>query len=46
MEQFGFVETNVLAFGDLNGGTLHAALDRQHPRDLLDVKLLYDNEGC
>ena len=31
MEQFGFVETNVLAFEDLYGGKLHAALDRQHP---------------
>ena len=44
-EQFGFVETNVLAFEDLYGGKLHAALDRQHPRDLFDVKLLYENEG-
>lgn len=26
-------------------GKLHAAVDRQHPRDLFDVKLLYDNEG-
>ena len=44
-ERFGFVETNVLAFQDLYGGKLHAALDRQHPRDLFDVKLLYENEG-
>ena len=44
-EQFGFVEINVLAFEDLYGGKLHAALDRQHPRDLFDVKLLYENEG-
>ena len=44
-EQFGFVEMNVLAFEDLYGGKLHAAHDRQHPRDLFDVKLLYDNEG-
>ena len=44
-EQFGFVETNVLAFEDLYGSKLHAALDRQHPRDLFDVKLLYENEG-
>ena len=29
-EQFGFVEMNVLAFEDLYGGKLHAALDRQH----------------
>ena len=45
IEQFGFVEMNVLAFEDLYGGKLHAALDRQHPRDLYDVKLLYENEG-
>ena len=44
-EQFGFVETTVLAFEDLYGGKLHAALDRQHPRDLFDVMLLYENEG-
>ena len=44
-EQFGFVETTVLAFEDLYGGKLHAALDRQHPRDLFDVMLLFDNEG-
>ena len=35
----------MLAFEDLYGGKLHAALDRQHPRDLFDVKLLYENEG-
>ena len=45
IERFGFVEANVLAFEDLYGGKLHAALDRRHPRDLFDVKLLYDNEG-
>ena len=45
MEKFGFVETNVLAFEDLYGGKLHAALDRQHPRDVFDVKILYENEG-
>ena len=44
-ELFGFVETTVLAFEDLYGGKLAAALDRQHPRDLFDVKLLYENEG-
>ena len=44
-EQFGFVEMRILAFGDLYGGKLHAALDRQHPRDLFDVKLPYQNEG-
>ena len=44
-EYFGFAEMNVLAFEDLYGGKLHAALDRQHPRDLFDVNLLYENEG-
>ena len=44
-DRFGFVETQVLAFEDLYGGKLHAALDRQHPRDLFDVRLLYENEG-
>ena len=44
-EQFGFAEMQVLAFEDLFGGKLHAALDRQHPRDLFDIKLLYENEG-
>ena len=44
-DQFGFAEMNVVAFEDLYGGKLHAALDRQHPRDLFDVKLLYENEG-
>lgn len=44
-EQFGFAEMPVLAFEDLFGGKLHAAVDRQHPRDLFDVKLLYEKEG-
>ena len=39
-ESFGFFETNVLAFEDLYGGKLHAALDRRDPRDLFDVKPL------
>ena len=44
-EHFGFAEMNILAFEDLYGGKLHAALDRQHPRDLFDVMVLYKNEG-
>lgn len=44
-DTFGFVATNVLSFEDIYAGKLHAALDRQHPRDLFDVKLLYKNEG-
>ncbi len=42
---FGYIEMNVVAFEDLYSGKLHAALDRQHPRDLFDIKLLYENEG-
>ena len=34
-----------LSIADLYGGKLCAALDRQHPRDLFDVKLLLGNEG-
>ncbi|WP_260683927.1 nucleotidyl transferase AbiEii/AbiGii toxin family protein [Rhizobium laguerreae] len=43
-DQFGFAEMQVVAFEDLFGGKLHAAVDRQHPRDLFDVKLLYEHE--
>ncbi len=40
-----FVAMNVVPFGQLYGGKICAALDRQHPRDLFDVKYLLDNEG-
>ncbi len=30
---------------DLYGGKICAALDRQHPRDLFDIKVLLENEG-
>lgn len=39
------VTAQTLSLPDLYGGKLCAALDRQHPRDLFDVKLLLDNEG-
>lgn len=35
----------VVPFGQLYGGKLCAALDRQHPRDLFDVKILLEEEG-
>jgi len=38
-------DVSVLSFADLYGGKICAALDRQHPRDLFDVKLLLENEG-
>ncbi|WP_375398456.1 nucleotidyl transferase AbiEii/AbiGii toxin family protein [uncultured Sphingomonas sp.] len=44
-EAFGFAEMSVVAFEDLYAGKVCAALDRQHPRDLFDVQLLYENEG-
>jgi predicted nucleotidyltransferase component of viral defense system len=40
-----FVSVQTLRFEDLYGGKLCAALDRQHPRDLFDVRLLLSNEG-
>ena len=45
-EEFdAFCEVPVVPFGQLYGGKICAALDRQHPRDLFDVKLLLENEG-
>lgn len=35
----------IVPIGQLYGGKICAALDRQHPRDLFDVKLLIENEG-
>lgn len=35
----------LLSFGDLYGGKMCAALDRQHPRDLFDIQYLQANEG-
>ena len=42
---FGYAEMPLLHQNDLYAGKLCAALDRQHPRDLFDVKLLLENEG-
>lgn len=39
------VTVQSLSFADLYGGKICAALDRQHPRDLFDVKMLLENEG-
>ncbi|MDX2443275.1 MAG: nucleotidyl transferase AbiEii/AbiGii toxin family protein [Bacteroidales bacterium] len=45
-ESFGrFAAINVVSMAELYGGKICAALDRQHPRDLFDVKLLLENEG-
>lgn len=44
-DKFGYAELQVASFVDLYGGKICAALDRQHPRDLFDVKLLLDESG-
>lgn len=44
-EEFGFAEIQVVSFADLYAGKMVAALDRQHPRDLFDVRELLANEG-
>jgi predicted nucleotidyltransferase component of viral defense system len=44
-EMFGFAEMRVVSFADLYAGKIVAALDRQHPRDLFDVRDLLANEG-
>jgi len=45
-EQFeAFCVMPLVPMSQLYGGKLCAALDRQHPRDLFDVKLLLENEG-
>lgn len=40
-----FSAIDVVPVGQLYGGKICAALDRQHPRDLFDVKYLLENEG-
>ncbi len=45
-ETYGrFAAINVVSMAELFGGKICAALDRQHPRDLFDVRLLLNNEG-
>ncbi len=45
-DEFGkFAAITVVSMAELYGGKICAAVDRQHPRDLFDVKLLLDNEG-
>ncbi|MFH0908204.1 MAG: nucleotidyl transferase AbiEii/AbiGii toxin family protein [bacterium] len=40
-----YVSISTVALADLYGSKICAALDRQHPRDLFDVKLLLDDSG-
>ena len=44
-DAFGFAEIQVVSFADLYAGKIVAAFDRQHPRDLFDVRGLLANEG-
>lgn len=39
------VKIKTVSTADLYGGKICAALDRQHPRDLFDVKVLLESEG-
>lgn len=44
--EFGvYVQMPIVSTGQLYGGKICAALDRQHPRDLFDVKHLLAKEG-
>ena len=40
-----FIRVRTLSMADLYGGKICAALDRQHPRDIFDLKILLENEG-
>ena len=45
-DQFKLFSTaRVISKGELYGGKICAALDRQHPRDLFDIKVLLEGEG-
>jgi predicted nucleotidyltransferase component of viral defense system len=44
-DTLGYAEIQVVSLNDLYAGKICAALDRQHPRDLFDIKLLFENEG-
>jgi predicted nucleotidyltransferase component of viral defense system len=40
-----FAEMRIMPLGQLYGGKICAALDRQHPRDLFDVKYMLETYG-
>ena len=40
-----FAEMRILPLGQLYGGKICAALDRQHPRDLFDVRYMLQDQG-
>lgn len=44
-EMLGYASMRLMSFADVYAGKICAALDRQHPRDLFDIKFLLENEG-
>ncbi|WP_426578322.1 nucleotidyl transferase AbiEii/AbiGii toxin family protein [Xenorhabdus stockiae] len=44
-DEFGYAEIQVVSLPDLYGGKICAAMDRQHPRDLFDMRMLLNEEG-
>ncbi|MFZ1678464.1 MAG: nucleotidyl transferase AbiEii/AbiGii toxin family protein, partial [Saprospiraceae bacterium] len=40
-----YIEIAIVSTGQLHGGKICAALDRQHPRDMFDVKYILKNEA-
>lgn len=42
-DKFGFAQIQVISKEELYGGKICAALDRQHPRDLFDIKEFLEN---
>ena len=44
-DRFGFAQARLVSFPDLYAGKIVAALDRQHPRDLFEVRDLLAAEG-
>ena len=44
-DRFGYAKMKVLSIDEIYAGKICAALDRQHPRDLFDIKKLYELRG-
>ena len=43
-DEFGYAQIQVVSKKELYGGKICAALDRQHPRDLFDIKELIEKD--
>lgn len=44
-DKFGYAEVQVVSRAELYGGKICAALDRQHPRDLFDIKEYFEHNS-